>query len=95
MLFAKPLSGTSDAVFEFHLLAPHMHGVIDMHRHPPPHHRSHEAHEPAGLPEFSAVDGLRHDQKCVVDPVIQFMRAQRPAKLTQNLFLPEDIKPPP
>ena len=60
------------------LVAPRVHGAVDVRRNLPPDHGAHVAHQTVRLAKFAALDGLGDDQENVVHLVVEVLRPQLP-----------------
>ena len=64
-----------------HLLAASMDGLIDVSGHLPSDHRPHKTHQSLGIAKFSTAYGLHHDQKRIMNLILQVLRSQLTAQV--------------
>ena len=55
--------------------------VLDLGGHLPADDGPHIAHQAIGFAQLSTLDGLRHDQERIVDPVVQILGTELPAQI--------------
>ncbi|HTT66337.1 MAG TPA: hypothetical protein VMG35_31010 [Bryobacteraceae bacterium] len=58
--------------------------ILDLRSYLPAHDGPDIAHQAVRLAQLSPLDGLRHDDESIVDPVIQILGAQLPAQIEAN-----------
>ena len=74
------------------LIAPAVNSIVNIRSYLAAYHGSYETHQAVRLPQFSTPDGLDHDDKSVVNLIIQFLVPQLPAQIITDAAAEQPVK---